>query len=623
MTVPLSRARRLVGWVALAVVAFGIVWAAYLFEFNGFDAKIFGIKITTHQPAHPIALAIGGLIVFFVTNGVGRLREIWSTIVHGDDRAIVLCLAIVTAAVGLTFSTMAATGSDAYGYVSEADLWRSGTLTTAQPWVRDVPWPDADRSFAPLGYLPQTAYRRGADPTTIVPTYAPGLPLLMAAAQLVGGHCAAFWIVPLSGALLVLATYGIGRRLGSSRAGLVAAWLVATSPAFLYMLMWPMTDVPVAAAWTGALYLLFGGGRRHVVAAGVVAAVAVLIRPNLAPLAAVPLVWLGLRFWKATGSARSKALGDVFAFVAAVAPGPIALLLFNWRLYGSPFQSGYADAGSFFDRSHILPNLQHYTSWFIDSQTPFVIIGVVALIFPLRRLWPQARDRSMLLSGGLVVIGVMALYAPFLVFDAWWYLRFLLPCWPFVMLGLGAVAVAVARPGKPLLAAAVAIAVLVLGIRGVRVASDRFAFELWQGEHRYVTAAKLTETATDPNSAIFSIQHSGSVRYYAGRVSLRFDSIERNWLDRTVTWLSERGVHSYLLVEDWEIPTFKQMFAGQRTVARVDMPPVFVYSGPATIFLYDLGKPADAQSAVYTTVETYRGARCLPAAPAGRLVFRP
>jgi hypothetical protein len=604
-------------------VAFSIAWTAYLLEFHGFDVKIFGIKITTHQPAHPVGLAVAALVVFFVTNGFRRLTEIWSTIAEGDDRAIAGLLAIVTTAVGLTFSTMAATGSDAYGYVSEADSWRAGKLTTAQPWVRDVPWPDADRSFAPLGYLPQTAYRRGADPTTIVPTYAPGLPMLMAAAQLIGGHCAAFWIVPLSGGLLVLATYGLGRRLGSSRAGLIAAWLVATSPAFLYMLMWPMTDVPVAAAWTVALYLVFGASWRHVIAAGLAVAMAVLIRPNLAPLAAVPLLWLAVRAWRSTGAARSRAMGQAVAFLAAVAPGPIALLVINWRLYGSPLQSGYADAAGFFDRSHILPNLQHYASWLIDSQTPFVLVGVAALFLPLRWLWPQARDRSMLVAGWLVVLGVVAFYAPFLEFDAWWYLRFLLPCWPFIMLGLGAVGVAVTRQARPMLGPAVAIAVLVLGVRGVRVASDRFAFELWQGEHRYVTAAKLTETATDPNSVIFSIQHSGSVRYYAGRVSVRFDSIERGWLDRAVDWLAERGVHSYLLVEDWEIPTFRQMFAGQRTVGRVDMPPVFVYSGPATILLYDLVKPPGARAAVDTMVETYRGARCLPPAPPGRLVLKP
>jgi hypothetical protein len=38
-------------------------------------------------------------------------------------------------------------------------------------------------------------------------------------------------------------TFGIGRRLGSPRAGLIGCWLVATSPAVLLMLMSAITLV--------------------------------------------------------------------------------------------------------------------------------------------------------------------------------------------------------------------------------------------------------------------------------------------------------------------------------------------------------------------------------------------
>jgi hypothetical protein len=43
-----------------------------------------------------------------------------------------------------------------------------------------------------------------------------------------------------------LVTFAIGRRLGSPAIGLAAAWLVATSPAFLAMLVSPMSDVPAS-----------------------------------------------------------------------------------------------------------------------------------------------------------------------------------------------------------------------------------------------------------------------------------------------------------------------------------------------------------------------------------------
>ena len=55
---------------------------------------------------------------------------------------------------------------------------------------------------------------------------------------------ALFWVVPVSGAVLVLATYGIGAGLVPALVGLVAAWFVATSPIVLFMLMPAISDVP-------------------------------------------------------------------------------------------------------------------------------------------------------------------------------------------------------------------------------------------------------------------------------------------------------------------------------------------------------------------------------------------
>jgi hypothetical protein len=66
----------------------------------------------------------------------------------------------------------------------------------------------------------------------------------MALFKAVAGQCAMFWVVPVWGSLLVLATYAIGRRIGRPAVGLAAAWLVATSATMLFMVMAPMSDVP-------------------------------------------------------------------------------------------------------------------------------------------------------------------------------------------------------------------------------------------------------------------------------------------------------------------------------------------------------------------------------------------
>ena len=67
----------------------------------------------------------------------------------------------------------------------------------------------------------------------MVPSYAPGLPLMMAAA-LVFGACGPFLVVPLCAALVVWLAFLLGRRTGGPWAGILAALLVATSPIVLF-----------------------------------------------------------------------------------------------------------------------------------------------------------------------------------------------------------------------------------------------------------------------------------------------------------------------------------------------------------------------------------------------------
>src|SRR5262249_5897406 len=161
------------------------------------------------------------------------------------------------------------------------DLWLRGDLHIDQSFGAAVPWPLARWTFLPLGYRPEP------DGYRIVPQYPPGLPLMMAGAKLVAGQCAIFWIVPVCGGVLVAATHAIGMRLQRPAVGLAAAWIVATSPTLLFMAIAPMSDVPAAAAWAVAIACVLGETRVSAIAGGVAAAIAIMIRPNLAPLAAV------------------------------------------------------------------------------------------------------------------------------------------------------------------------------------------------------------------------------------------------------------------------------------------------------------------------------------------------
>ncbi len=495
-------------------------------------------------------------------------------------------LASATAAAGVTFATSTAGGADAYGYVSQAELWLRGSLVVEQPWMASVPWPNRRWTLTPLGYQPF------ADRFAFVPTYPAGLPLLMAGAKRLAGQAAVFWVVPVAGAVLVFVTFLLGLRLASAWTGLAAALLVATSPAVLFMMMAPMADVPVAAAWAAAFRLALGRSRKTALAAGAAASVATLIKPDLVFGSIVVGLWL---IWRASrplsdrpAATRSGAWRRVGAFAAGALPGLVGVAILNRELYGSSFQSGYGDLGVLFAWSHVPANLARYGAWLLSSQTPFVLIGLIAIAVPHRRLWPRQHGPSFIVAAALFVLGLWALYSAYLVFDAWWYLRFLLAGWPFMMIGTARITeVAVARWRWPGWAAASL--VIALGVWNVRAAVRLGAFDQWRSERRYALVGLSVRSATPDDSALLAWQHSGSLRYYGGRMTIRFDQMDPEWLDQAVAWLDARGVRAYAVLDESERAYFERRFAGQRSAALG--PPIVVWGGRPSTYLYDLSRP--------------------------------
>ena len=376
----------------LLIVGATCLWSLWLLAFGGFDVTLVGARIRSNNPQRVFVITLIALAGFFLAGGripiarvATHVRTVAASVVRWPGR-LALLIAIVSAMAAYAGRTGIAGGSDAYGYVSQADLWLRGNLKVPQPWVTNVPWPDAQWTFTPLGYRPGAAVE-AEDDGSIVPTYSPGLPMLMAVAKLLGGQCAMFAVVPLLSGLAVLATYGLGCRLNARTCGLIAAWLVATSPAVLGSLE-PLSDVPAMAAWTIACYFLLGTSVSSAAAAGLCAGLAILIRPNLVPLAAPMGAWFLLRRTAGNGAFRSRLVpGAVFAVGVLIGVGAIALI--NQHLYGSPATSGYGRLEDQFAWSRVLPNLRRYLGWFTETQTPVALVGFVALLFPARRLWPD------------------------------------------------------------------------------------------------------------------------------------------------------------------------------------------------------------------------------------------
>ena len=573
----------------LAIGCAALGWALWLIAFGGFDHTVLGIRIRSNNPSRAVLTALLAMTGFLLAGGaislipiLDRVRS-WPAALARRPGRIAVGIAVLSVIVAAAGSTRIAGSSDAYGYVSQADLWLNGNLIVPQPWVAKVPWPNREWTFTPLGYRPAA---RGDEPA-IVPTYAPGLPMLMAAAKGIGGQCALFAVVPLFLGLAVLATYGLGCRLGSPSAGVIGAWFLATSPVVLDS-MEPLTDVPVMAAWTLAFYFLLGKSVRSALTAGVLAALAILIRPNLVLLAAPMTAWFFIR--RAPGQTAFRARvppAAMFGFAALL--GVAAVAFINQHLYGSPSTSGYGRFSDQFAQSRFLPNLGRYLSWFVETQTPIALLGIAAVIFPARRLWPGVIDRRVFVVISLFVAVLWCEYCAYLEFDSWGYLRFLLPSWPFIMLGLASAMVAAARLNGRAIRWMAGAAIVTLGAWNIHTAEQRGAFDQRQAARHEAPIGRLVRAHTDRNSVVLAFERSGSLRYYAGRMTLRYDVLEPDWLDRAVTWLSAHGVHVYAVLDQRQAAECKRRFAGQQTAAAFDHP-VLIYE-PVGTALFDLSAP--------------------------------
>ena len=569
-----ERIRAVVRAATWVVACVSTAWSIWVIAVGGFDTTFLGLRIRSNNPQRILSIAVVALAGFFLAGGTVSLSRTGAAVRRdGDDR--------------VRQQHENRGGADAYGYVSQADLWRQGTLKVPQPWVAEVPWPNAKWTFTPLGYRPVDANASDSQ-WSIVPTYSPGLPMLLAAAKSIAGQCAMFAVVPMLTGLAVLGTYGIGRRLGDPRAGLIAAWLVATSPITLGSSLEPLTDVPVMTMWTLAFYFTLAVSTRAAAAAGLCAAMAILIRPNLVPLAMPLGLWLLIRRNMAGVPSARVAHAGAFGFAALLGIGAVAAI--NQRLYGSAATSGYGRLEEQFAIGRMLPNLVRYLSWLADTHTPAALAGLVAVLAPTGRIWPSVPDRRVFVVIGLFVTLLWGLYIAYLEFDSWGYLRFLLPSWPFLMLGVGALTMAIARLGRAAGWIA-ALGVVLLGLWNAGIAIERGVYDQRQAARHEAPLGHLVQTRTAPNSVVLAFEHSGSMRYYGGRVTLRYDILDGEWLDRTVEWLTARGVRVYAILDRRQADEAKTRFATQRRAAAFDRP--FLVYEPAGTALFDLSQQRD------------------------------
>ena len=563
---------------------------------GGVTLRVGGVAFISRTPLRPLLVTAALLIAARALLGAASFARARAQAIGSREQrpariAVVLSLAVFvfTAA----WNTWAAGGSDSSCYVLQADAFAHGRVTLPPPLPE---WPPglAAAAFAPAGFLPS-----GRTLGEAVPICGPGLALAMALPSLIHRD-AVFLVVPFTAALLVWFTFAFGRLLAGDRVAVCAAAWLAASPIFLYQAVQPMSDVPAAAAWLAALVYAARGSRRDWLVAGVCASLAILTRANLA-LIVLPL--LLLKNGDSPHFERGKqGVSPFLWFAAGLAPGVLVMLALNVARYGGPLASGYGDTGVLFAWAHVAPNLARYPRWLLETQTPIVLLALGAP-------WIVRRDptRFRLVVVSLTAVALLiGTYLAYTVFNDWWYIRFLLPALPVLIVCATLVLARMFEALPPYASRhALPIAAALLAGFSLDVAGAHHVFQIQGLEARFRLTGEYTRYLP-ANIVMLAAQQSGSVRYHGGRATLAWDAIAPGELDAVIAWFRAHGRLPLIAVEDQETERFRSRFGDAAEVGHLDWPPDVEVHGRVRVRIFNPARRVEYKEGGQMTTEHIR-----------------
>jgi hypothetical protein len=381
------------------------------------------------------------------------------------------------------------------------------------------------------------------------------------------------------GSLAAWLMYRLSRQLVSGAVGVASTALLVTSPVFVATLLTPMSDIPATALVLSALVFACCGVRVRAFAAGLVVALLILVRPNLVLVALALAAGICVRERQWEGRRRA-----LLAYGIPVAIACLAIAALHTYLYGAPWKSGYGGLSGLYAWTYASENIARFTGWLLETQSPFLFAALIPVI-AWTRVPRDLRDR--LAAPVAVAFAVLLSYVFYLPFDSWDYLRFLLPAMPGATL-LALVGCGMATRRIPAVIRAVILSMLVIVVTEYQVDRVRRDFVL-DRRHDEAASASVGEFAARnlPANALFvSYFHSGSLRLYAGRPTLRFDFLDPSWWPRAAGVLTALGFRPYVVLSESEAPLFRERF-------HLSSPPgALVAELPHRVRVYDpLGNP--------------------------------
>lgn len=407
-------------------------------------------------------------------------------------------------------AAIAPAGADASGYFNLARMLLQGQVHAVPRVIEGLPMGMLPPFvYCPLGFVPDAAAG------FITPTYPPGLPLFFAAASTVCGWSVGALIVMVLHATSGLAvTYALIRQTGLSAAwAWLGAAMVGCSPLYLAYGMQAMTDLPALVWCTAALVLAAREGNRSAFICGVAFGLAVLLRPTNVLLAA-PLV-------RALGRPSAR-----WVWVATGAlPAALGFAALNYLSFGSALTTGYGNVGEYLSVQWLPPSLHHYARWMPTVLSPLFLLALAAPF--------NVRRSRRLLATHALWIGTIAGFYAFYYFThrEWWYLRFLLPAFPsLVLLALAGGEVITSRLSRCWVRAALWGAAIAL----VFVPAPRHWRELnlagiGAAGRNFTEFSAAIEAVVPANGVVLCLEGSGALYFSTTRCIVRWDTMDDAW----------------------------------------------------------------------------------------------
>ena len=526
----------LLDWALAAAIAVAVIVAI-----AGIDFHLAGVTVRSHSAIRVFAGA-GALFLVRQRFGIAPIAA-WL------QRMVLLIAICGSIATWFRFLLATIGGADSYGYVSASRLIAGGHLIDAAPIAQ---WLSAANRLAiasPLGWAP------APDGSGIVPTYPIGVSSLMALFSLIGGPSAVFFVSPVAAAITLFMVYRLARDWFDAETALFAAAIVAWNPVFITYAKQPMSDMAAAMWVMVALVLALRSSSGSAFAAGLAAGAAVITRPALLVAAAfIPV------FSHRGDRARAR-----FAISAAgLAIGVIAQMLIQDHLFGSPMASGYGTASEVFSTAHVKANAGIFLRHGWEIVGPFWLPGLVVGLFASR---PEPRGTPAIILGAVTLP-----YLFWLPFDHWETLRFLLPGLVLLTVLIATGLMHIARMPRNSAAAAAMVLIIIATIvgRSETLLRKSSVWDIASIEARYPLAGEWINVNTPSNSVVMANQHSGSLRWYGKRQTIRWDFVDPGQLTATVGELQSHGATVYVALEGDEVGMFDQRFGAVIDQLQVD-----------------------------------------------------